>query len=803
MSIRVVRAARVALATLAACLLPFSVAAQGTVSGVVRGNAGVALSGVQLSLSGTGFGGLSDESGAFSIQRVPAGTYTLEATSLGYQPHTATDVRVRNGESTRVEVTLTGAAISLGGFVVSASRGAEKVTDAPASITRIDPGDIDLSVGNNFVGALKEVKGLDYIQVGSTTAAINARGFNSSFNNRMLMVVDGRVSVLPESGLPIGQFTTVPKLDLAGIEVLVGPGAALYGADASNGVLTLQTKDPFQYQGTTVEIAGGNRSYKDVQFRHADVHGSLGYKITGEWQKVNDWENRLTYVSSAVDYPEIGVDFTSEVQRVSGSLVDYAGANRIELSGGYSRTDGVGQTNVGRNQFDGWTYNFAQLTFSRPHLWMNLYRNQSQAGKSYAINRYSVNRIVMSGLTDKEVKLESDWPSNGRLYGAELQTRYTVEPLKTDFVWGAQYRHDVVSSDREWLTDRFTGEDLGISTYGVYGQLRSALSPKLDLVVAARYDNHDNYDAQFSPKAGLVFKPAEDQSLRVTFNKAFKSPTVLQTNFWIPDFVPFVGVFGNTEGFTVRDGSGATVASYEPIEPEKNTTWEVGYKGVLGDRVYLDATWFRSRYTNFFSPLITIANPFAGTSASFGSGTAPILSGAGRPQVVLTYFNLGEATLNGFDVGADVKLSEYVSASATVSVLDLSTVEAPATAAGTEATALNSPTTKWTLGLDARNIGRLTGGLTLRHVTGYDFRSGINIGNIPTFNTLDLALSTKLGESGARLNFGVNNLFTCRASNPAKGDTGSACGFGEEHMEMVNMPSVGTNVFVGLRYHVR
>ena len=67
----------------------------------------------------------------------------------------------------------------------------------------------------------------------------------------------------------------------------------------------------------------------------------------------------------------------------------------------------------------------------------------------------------------------------------------------------------------------------------------------------------------------------------------------------------------------------------------------------------------------------------------------------------------------------------------------------------------------------------------------------------------DLSLSADLGESGASLNFGVSNLFTCRSANPAENDTESACGFGEEHVEMINMPSIGTNVFLGVRYRLR
>src|SRR5207302_6950220 len=90
-----------------------------------------------------------------------------------------------------------------------------------------------------------------------------------------------------------------PKVDLAGLEVLIGPGSALYGPDASNGVLSLRTKDPRQYKGATLEVTGGNRSYGDIQGRYAGAtsDGAFGYKVSGEYQRANDWADYLCYTS--------------------------------------------------------------------------------------------------------------------------------------------------------------------------------------------------------------------------------------------------------------------------------------------------------------------------------------------------------------------------------------------------------------------------------------------------------------------------------------------------------------------------
>ncbi|HET9984961.1 MAG TPA: TonB-dependent receptor, partial [Longimicrobiales bacterium] len=622
------------IAMVVALLLPAAARAQsGRIAGTVTDKAGQPVPGASVVVLGTGYGTLSKADGAFLIDPVPAGTYRVSVSHLGFRTQTAEDVTVAAGQAAQLAVSLEESPVEIAGVVVSASRRPERITDAPATITSIDTRTLDNSVGNTWAGALKEVKGLDFIQVGMTSIAINARGFNSSFNNRMLMMEDGRIAVLPENGLPVGQFTAVPKVDLAGVEVLVGPGAALYGADASNGVVTLLTKDPKQFPGTTAEVTGGNRSYKDVQVRQAGVfaNGDWGYKVSGEYQEAKDFSNILTYNITgvagapggikAVKETDLGInsiDWDAKAARATASLVRYFGSNgKIDLSGGLSQSDGVGQTNVGRNQLRDWGYNFVQLRASNPNWFFNAYRTQSTSGESFAINRYADAFARNQSLSPDSLRMLSDWPSDGQLYAAELQNNFGIRQLlNTRITWGAQYRHDKVSSKRQWLTDRLTGEDLSIDQKGIYAQTETPFSKYASLVLAGRYDDHENYDAQFSPKAALLLHPAPNQTLRVSYNRAFKSPTTLQTNFYIPDWTAVIAIYGNTEGFTIKNSAGATVATYKPLEPEENRTWEAGYKGILGDKVFLDLAGYYSKYNNFLSPLAIIANPFTGATAT-------------------------------------------------------------------------------------------------------------------------------------------------------------------------------------------
>jgi outer membrane receptor for ferrienterochelin and colicins len=835
---------RTLVLALALSLVPALAHAQsGSVRGTVAGRDGEALMGARVSVSGTRITAVTDQLGAFTIRGVPAGTHQLRVSHIGFR-ETTSEVTVRSGEESLVAIQLEDKPFELDAMVVSASRQSERVTEAPATITRIGTAELDATIGNTFAGALKEVKGLDFVQVGMTSVGINARGFNSSFNNRMLMVEDGRVMVLPENGLPVGQFTATPKVDLAGIEVLVGPGAALYGADASSGVLSLTTKDPRDFPGLTVEVTGGNRSYRDLQARYAGSSNNWGYKVSGEFQEADDWSNRLTLVGSlarayregdvaaGTTMPEVGrggrsgLDWDASVLRGSGAIVRYMGDGRLELSGGASVTDGVGQTNVGRNQLENWQYNFAQLRYSNTHWFANVYRAQSKSGDSYATNRYTqayypnLARPESSRLSDDQLVAASDWPSDGRMYAGELQyNSHLPFFLNSAVVVGASYRQDVVSSDRQWLTDRLTGEDIEVGQMGTFGQLTTPVMPWLDVVLAGRYDTHENYDPQFSPKAGIVVRPAPGQNFRVTYNRAFKSPTILQTSFHIPDWNAVTTIYGNTRGFTVKRPDGSIFREYAPLEPEENTTWEFGYKGVIGDRVFVDVAHYRSSYEHFMSPLAVIGDGLGLGAAGQPAGTQVwaydadgnrINNSLGNPALTLTYYNLGSAKLTGTDAGVNVIITPRINVRGTLSVIDISDVAVEA--GREESTALNSPELKWTMGAGFQDFGRLTGGFSVRHVDEYYFRSGANRGFVPGFTTLDANLGYRLDRFNTMLSLGVSNLFACGGrftyadtdvlfQDPT--DENRSCGFGEKHQEMINMPEIGTMLFLGVKYSTR
>jgi iron complex outermembrane receptor protein len=215
-----------------------------------------------------------------------------------------------------------------------------------------------------------------------------------------------------------------------------------------------------------------------------------------------------------------------------------------------------------------------------------------------------------------------------------------------------------------------------------------------------------------------------------------------------------------------------------------------------------------------------ISNPFAGATATYAYPTAnpngipvdatgKIVTPGGIAPITLIYYNLGKARVSGVDLGANFVATNHLEVRGTLSTVKLSDLEVPV--GSEEATALNSPGMKWTVGASARDYGPMSGGLTFRNVNAYFFRSGTNVGVIPTFGTLDASLSFRIPQlQGTLLNVSVANLYSCTANNvtfktgttPANSAIATedrGCGFSRTHREMVNMPEIGTMAFVGLR----
>jgi iron complex outermembrane receptor protein len=682
------------------------------------------------------------------------------------------------------------------------------------------------TIGDSYTSALRGAKGVAFNQVGVTSVFVNARGFDVPLNTRMLMIEDGRLAVLAETGLPVGALTTIPKVDLAGVEVLVGPGSALYGPNASNGVIALRTKDPRQSPGWTVDVSGGVRNFHDLQARYAGVAGQWGYKVAGEYQAADDWTDVVFYPAIAPGGSPIrerGTDYHTTSMRASGSLSRYfdSGA-RLQLTSGMSERDGLGKTALGRTQVADYRYRNYQMQYSGARWFAQAYMTHSNTGRTFNLNSFSQNSVRYATLPADSVMELSRVPADGRLHALEIQNNFSVGMIgrtgiaavdNAHVTWGGQFRRDRVSSYGHQLSDRRTGRPIHIEERGIYAQLESPLSSAIRLVAAARYDKNSRYPAQFSPKA-TVLLTSGDQTWRLTYNRAYRAPGILWTDTYYPDVQPNVGVFGNVDGFDIQDGNGAVVKAYAPVKSETSDTWEAGYKGVLRDRLYADVTAYLSTYRDFLTNAAVIANPFAPSpTTAYNHRTGEMVTGEnGQRIVTLSFFNVGAATTTGIDAGVRYYLTDRMLASSSVTLARLNSLE---TKPGDppDASGFNTSPARVTGTVELIDVPkRARQAVTVRYVNGYDFRAGVHYGHLPSFATLDFTASYRPLRSRTTVVLQAQNLLTCvggtvtppasgiSPTTPATYTAGRRCGFGERHHELLNMPAVGAMVFLGVRW---
>src|SRR5215210_7388805 len=145
----------------------------------------------------------------------------------------------------------------LPGVVVSATRQKEKILQSPVSIEKLEQESIRRSAQPSFFDAIENVKGVQMITPSMGFKVINARGFTNTTNVRFVQMVDGMDIQAPHIGAPIANTLGPGDLDIQSVEVIPGSSSALYGMNAINGTANFITKDPFLYQGLSIQQKTG------------------------------------------------------------------------------------------------------------------------------------------------------------------------------------------------------------------------------------------------------------------------------------------------------------------------------------------------------------------------------------------------------------------------------------------------------------------------------------------------------------------------------------------------------------------
>jgi len=645
-------------ASLVLSLVPRSASAQetGTVTGTVtRAGEGSALPSVSVTVQSTGQSTVTGTDGKYTLRRVPAGPQTIVFRWLGYRP-TESQVNVEAGSTTTVDVGLEPVAIALTELVVSAaSRAPERIVEAPSAISVI-PAQVleNTSITGQAPLALQAAPGVDVVQSGVNDFNVNARGFNSSLNRRMLVLQDGRDLSIAFLGAQEWNGMVLPLEDIGRLEVVRGPGSALYGANAFSGVVNIITPDAREVAGTKLTLAGGELETFRGDLRQAGVFGGdrFGYRINAGYNRSNTYTRSRTLrdgsslrqeYAPATDEP-VGLTRDSlplngqskdpvtgeplgdraPLQNAYGSgRVDYYLNNGAVLSadGGAARVQNeVFVTGIGRVQVVKAIKPYARL--------------------SLAADRYNLFGFWNSRTSlDPQVALASGLPLEERsdIFHIEGQQNWNFAQERGRVVYGASYRNTRVNTFGTLMDP--INDDRNDDYYSGYAQLEFKLTPQFRLVGAGRVDDGSLFDTQFSPKGALVFSPNENHSFRFSVNRAFQTPNYSEFFLRVPAAAPTPGpalLEGNLQGYyaAVQASQGSfppgafaglnfhtslpwnfspltqVLALGNPnLDVETVLGWELGYKGSLSNKVYITADFYINEMENFVTDLLPGVNP--------------------------------------------------------------------------------------------------------------------------------------------------------------------------------------------------
>lgn len=262
---------------------------RGTLKDAITGEP---LIGATILVKGTTNGTATDYDGNFILNLSSSGPQKIECRYSGYKTteFTISDLG-RSHQLTLEEETVMIEAIEVKGQRIS-----DKQKSSPLTVESMDLIAIKETPSANFYDGLGSLKDVDLTTASLGFTVINTRGFNSTSPVRSLQIIDGVDNQSPGLNFSLGNFLGASELDVNKVDLIVGASSAFYGPNAFNGVISMETKNPFLHKGVSVSVKLGERNLVENAVRWADVkknksgHDFFGYKLNLFHMRAYDWE---------------------------------------------------------------------------------------------------------------------------------------------------------------------------------------------------------------------------------------------------------------------------------------------------------------------------------------------------------------------------------------------------------------------------------------------------------------------------------------------------------------------------------
>jgi iron complex outermembrane recepter protein len=463
--------------------------------------------------------------------------------------------------------------------VTSVSKRSEKASQAAAAIYVITQEDIRRSGMQNVPELLRMVPGLQVARAGAQNWAITSRGFNGQFANKLLVLIDGRTVYSPVFA---GVFWDVQNLlmeDIERIEVIRGPGATLWGANAVNGVINIITKNAKDTQGKLATASVGTQSRAKVGGRYGGNDGDLSYRTYAQYLN-NDEEKLLSGADAEDQWSNMQGGFrldwnTSEKEQktIQGDVYKgNEGARRYlpvtaAISSNFEREvndkDGVSGANI-----------------------LGRWKRELSKGSDVTFQTYYdlVNRENISG--------------KGHTQTVDMEFQHNlVLNARNDITWGLGYRY-ISSGFTNSFYIAYAPEDFNTNLFSGFIQDKVTLIPEeLFFTFGTKLEHNGFSGLEYEPSARISWTPTSNQTIWAAASRAVHAKTQSDENLRlilaaIPTPSPFNAIADTT--LLAAEGNAAT-------KSEEVLAYELGYRIQPVDNVSVDVTGFVNQYRHLAS----------------------------------------------------------------------------------------------------------------------------------------------------------------------------------------------------------
>lgn len=546
-------------------------------------------------------------------------------------------------------------------LVVSASRTEQKVIDAPTTMSVITGLQIEMAPSQNFAELLRTIPGVNITQVSARDINITSRGATGTLSTGTLALLDGRSLYQDFFGFVMWDFLPVNLNEVKQIEVIRGPASAVWGANAVSGVVNVITKSPREMPGSSAVLGFGtfDRSTAAVD---ADA-GSVWYVSGTHARAINDrWAFKLSAGAYSQDalarptgvipggpgtlYPAYENTGTTQPKFDGRVDYDYPDGRKLTFSGGIAGTEGIMHSGIGPFDIEsGSTLGYGRVNFTRKGLRASAFLNVLNGEAANLLTRTPQNAPITFDFATKTIDFDA---SNVQTFAQ----RHVVS-------YGGNLRFN-----RFDLSLAPEGDDR--TEFGIYAQDEIFINDYLRLNAGGRIDRFDYLDEfVFSPRVALLLKPRPDHTVRLSYNRAYRAPSVVNNFLDVTIAEPInMGLFSPLLAGLVYPLPIASVGN-EDLKEQSMDAYEIGYTGLIGERTVVSAAYYINKteneilFTEVPSARWTHTNPPPGwpiTPLAIFAATG----GAGFPAR-FTYLNFGKTTQKGLELGVDSTLNQYVS----------------------------------------------------------------------------------------------------------------------------------------------